>query len=133
MASFGAHDDADARTQADRAVAMGVAMQQRVTALNGNWPDMVQRLTVRMGIAQDYVTVGNFGSPSLMEYTAVGRGVNLASRLEATCSPGRIRASHPIYTFTRNRYHYNELPEQEMKGFPYPVQVYELDPSGDPE
>lgn len=133
MAFFGAHDDADARTQAERAVAMGVAMQHRVNALNGNWPDMVQRLTVRMGIAQDYVTVGNFGSPALMEYTAVGRGVNLASRLEATCSPGRIRVSHPVYAFTQNHYRYDELPEQEMKGFPYPVRVYELDPSGDPE
>jgi adenylate cyclase len=40
------------------------------------------RWVTRYGIHRDRVMVGNFGSPDRMNYTAMGDGVNTASRLE---------------------------------------------------
>jgi signal transduction histidine kinase len=82
----------------------------------------------RIGIHQDYVTVGNFGSHNLMEYTAVGRGINLASRLEASCTPGRIKVSYPIYLLTKDGFDYGEAVEEGFKGFSRKIRVCELDP-----
>jgi adenylate cyclase len=39
-------------------------------------------LVTRFGLHRDTVSVGHFGAPDRMSYTAIGDGVNLASRLE---------------------------------------------------
>ncbi len=46
-----------------------------------SWGDMPRWVT-RYGIHRDRVMVGNFGAPYRMNYTAMGDGVNTASRLE---------------------------------------------------
>src|SRR5262249_45371296 len=38
--------------------------------------------TTRFGLHRDTVLVGHFGAPDRMSYTAIGDGVNLASRIE---------------------------------------------------
>jgi len=63
-----------------------------------------------------------------MEYTALGVAVNLASRLEATCTPGRILVSFPVYALTKDLFPYEALQERELKGFARRVRVCELDP-----
>ena len=63
-----------------------------------------------------------------MEYTAVGRGINLASRLEASCTPGRIKVSYPVYLLTKDRFDYEETVEESFKGFARKIRVCELAP-----
>ena len=72
-------------------VKMAVAMQKRVRQLANIWRDAgIERpLTCRIGIHTGYCTVGNFGSEDRVSYTAVGSGVNLASRLKALDAPWR--------------------------------------------
>lgn len=74
----------DSREQANRAVNMAVRMQKNMREPGHAWKNE--------GIDQDYLTVGNFGSDDFLEYTAVGKGINLASRLETSCTPGQIKA-----------------------------------------
>ena len=132
MAFFGAPEEMDKKQQAQKAVQLGVAMQKKTNELSQTW--MAQGLEYeglsRIGIHQDYVTVGNFGSRNLMEYTAVGRGVNLAARLESTCTPGRIKVSQPVYSLTNELFDYEPLHEEKFKGFARQLKVAELDPLG---
>lgn len=131
MVFFGAPEVMDDTEQAVRAVALGIDMQRRIAALAASWcaRGMDYDIRARIGIHQDYVTVGNFGSHNLMEYTAVGRGVNLAARLESSCTPGCIKVSHSVYVQTRDRFNYKTVQEERFKGFSRQVKVAELDPA----
>ena len=128
MAFFGAPDEMDSTEQANKAVEMSIAWQRKVKQLSTGWlaKGIEYEGPARIGIHQDHVTVGNFGSNNLIEYTAVGRGVNLAARLESSCTPGRIKVSHPVYLLTHDAFNYEELQEEQFKGFARALQVCEL-------
>ena len=130
MAFFGAPQDMPNDQQASSAVELGLAIQEKVKDLSVQWKMKGMEFSgrSRIGIHQDYVTVGNFGSHNLMEYTAVGRGVNLAARLEASCTPGYIKVSHPVYLLTCDQFNYEPLVEEQFKGFARQLKVSELDP-----
>ena len=120
----------DDNEQAKRAVTLSIAIQQRILELAKGWlkNGLEYEGPARIGIHQDYVTVGTFGSQNMMEYTAVGRGINLASRLEASCRPGRIKVSYPVYLLTKDAFDYEEIAEESFKGFSRKIRVCELDP-----
>jgi class 3 adenylate cyclase len=130
MAFFGAPAEMEPAEQALRAVTASVAMQRRMGELGRKWLDQGHdhALKMRVGISQDYATVGNFGSKDLMEYTALGSAVNLAARLETGCTPGRILVSFAIYMATKERFPYSAPEEREFKGFSGALHVAELDP-----
>ena len=60
-------------------MAAAVAMQGKMGELARRWLEsgLDHALKLRVGISQDYATVGNFGSKDLMEYTAIGSAVML--------------------------------------------------------
>ena len=130
MVFFGAPVEMDSTEQANKAVQLGLAMQDKIAQLSASWlkTGIVYELRSRIGIHQDYVTVGNFGSNNLMEYTAVGRGVNLASRLESSCTPGNIKVSHSVYLLSADNFPYEPLQDESFKGFSRQVKVCELNP-----
>jgi len=131
MIFFGAPEEMESREQAIKAVQLSVAMQEKISSLSVDWQKSGTdfALLSRIGIHQDYVTVGNFGSNNLMEYTAVGRGVNLASRLEGSCTPGHIKVSHSVYLLSADMFPYEPLQEESFKGFSRQVKVCELNPA----
>ena len=51
---------------------------------------MVNGISIRMGIATGFCTVGNFGSDLRLDYTVLGSPVNLAARLESMAEPDCI-------------------------------------------
>lgn len=54
-------------------------------------------IKIRIGINSGPCIVGNFGSDNRMDYTIIGRNVNLAQRLEANSKTGRILISQAAY------------------------------------
>lgn len=130
MVFFGAPEEMDAKEQAIRAVSMAVAMHQRMKKLTKKWSRQAiqHNIKVRMGIHQDQVLVGNFGSTQLMEYTVIGSGVNLANRLESYCEPDRILVSEPVRHHTEQIFKYNKTFNQIFRGFEREVPVAELEP-----
>lgn len=81
---------------------------------------------VRMGINTGRASIGNFGSEGRMDYTAIGRQVNLAARLEVSCVPDRILISHATWAFVKDEIPCTPKGEIEAKGVRDPVKVYEV-------
>jgi class 3 adenylate cyclase len=83
-------------------------------------------LECRMGINTGFCTVGNFGSEDRMDYTIIGGGVNLASRLESAATPGEILISYETYALIRDEIECEERGMIEVKGIAYPVSTYRI-------
>jgi class 3 adenylate cyclase len=133
MVLFGAPVAYSDREQAVRAVRMGTEMQNQLSVLREKWQrhGVEQDVAIRIGVNTGQATVGNFGSNERMDYTAIGRQVNLAARLQAHCEPGRILVSHSTWMLIRDEIACVEKGEIQVKGFEHPVRAYEVAPSAD--
>jgi class 3 adenylate cyclase len=78
---------------------------------------------VNTGVA----SVGTFGAKGRMDYTAIGRQVNLAARLQVACAPGRILLSQPTWLLVQDVVRCVAKGEIDVKGVHHPVRVYEVD------
>ncbi len=125
---FGAPEKMEKDDQARHAVALAIAMQREMQKLKKSWLDagIDHNIDLRIGIHQDFATVGNFGAGGVLAYRAVGSGVNLAARLQSLCTPSRVMVSYPVYALTRELYHFEALQEVQIKGFKHPHRVCEL-------
>ncbi len=83
-------------------------------------------LEIRIGIATGYCTVGNFGSESRMDYTVLGKTVNLAARLEASAPSQGILISSETHLLVQDRFETEPLEPISVKGFEKPVPVYQV-------
>jgi adenylate cyclase len=125
---FGDPETRGVKEDALACVEMAIAMQRRMRELHGVWraSGIEKPLQCRIGINTGYCTVGNFGSEDRMDYTIIGGGVNLASRLEAAATPGEILMSYETYANVRHRIHCEERGHISVKGIAYPVATYQV-------
>jgi adenylate cyclase len=93
---FGDPETRGVKEDALACVKMALAMQKRIGELATIWRDagIEKPLHCRIGIHTGYCTVGNFGSEDRMDYTIIGGGVNLASRLSSTGHRQGASSSH---------------------------------------
>jgi class 3 adenylate cyclase len=128
MATFGIPEVAE--DDARRAVAAGVALQQRFEAFAA---DVVGRhgetLTLRIGINTGEVVIGE-GDADL-----VGDALNVAARLEKACRPGHVLVGEETWRLTRGDVPYEALGEVTVAGRAEPVAIYEVavDTEAEPE
>jgi adenylate cyclase len=124
MAAFGIplpHED-----DADRAVRSSIAMIRTLDQWNrqrGSEP-----LGMGIGLNTDFVVSGNIGSPRRMDFTIIGDGVNLASRLESACKQydARILLSENTRLKLRGTYRLREVDRVVVKGKTEPVSIHEV-------
>jgi len=86
------------------------------------------RINIGIGINSDTVISGNIGSSKRMEFTAIGDGVNLGSRLESVSKQYGcdIIISDNTYKPCRENIWARELDYIRVKGRNEPVAIYEL-------
>lgn len=85
-------------------------------------------IKIGIGINSDTVMSGNIGSTRRMEFTAIGDGVNLGSRLEGASKQYGTDAiiSETTFKLCGDRIWVRELDRIQVKGKNKPVSVYEL-------
>ena len=125
---FGAIDNMKKVDQAINAANLALRMQQAMTELSNRWLDagFDHNVKLRIGIHQDFATVGNFGSKDIVAFRAVGSGVNFASRLENFSQAGEISVSYPIFAQCREDFEFSTLEEVQFKGFNHKHRVCKL-------
>ena len=82
----------------------------------------------RFGIHRAWVNVGHFGAPDRLSFTAMGDGVNLASRLEGLGKQYGVAiiVSATVEREARDLYWFRRLDRVAVKGKHEPVEIYEL-------
>jgi class 3 adenylate cyclase len=130
MVFFGAPAATSDKDHALRAVRMGIEMQERMALLPERWKQEAigEVFQVRIGINTGHASIGTFGSEGRMDYTAIGRHVNLAARLQASCEPGKTLISHATWLLVQDDIPCIPKGEIRVKGVRDPVMVYEVAP-----
>ncbi|MCC6904959.1 MAG: GAF domain-containing protein [Anaerolineae bacterium] len=116
------------RPQADhalRAVRTAAAMMTDIHAFHET-VGPADRLQFGVGVHTGEAVVGNVGSPSRLDYTAMGDSVNLAKRLQEVARPSQVLLSEQTYSLVRDYVAVNELEPIQVKGRTQYTKVYEL-------
>lgn len=112
-----------------RCVNAAIDMKKRLRELQDSWRARGENeLKVRMGMNTGIAVVGNMGSRTRMDYTAMGDTVNLASRLEGANKYYQTYAmlSSPIYDAVKDHVEARKLDKIKVVGKDKPIVIYEL-------
>jgi len=115
---------------ADRACRAALDMQRELKTFARDHPDVRGAEHVRAGIGlhTDSVMVGNIGSDLRFDYTLIGDGVNLCSRLEGLCKTYGIEilASREMVSELREPISTREIDDIRVKGRQASSVIYEV-------
>src|SRR2546421_1885205 len=112
----------------DRALRAAIAMIRSLWEWNGEREHRGEpSLDMGVGVNTDLVVAGNIGSPKRMDYTIIGDGVNLASRLESACKHYGARILFSEFTGAKLKgvYRVREVDKVIVKGKTKPVAIFE--------
>ena len=90
MVVFGAPEEMD--NHENQAIKCAVKMREKLAELNTRWDESelsrywsnhgIEKITARTGVHTGSIIAGNIGSERMLQYSAIGDVVNVASRLE---------------------------------------------------
>ena len=125
MVFFGDPESRGVRSDAVRCVSMAIAMRKAMQELQLRWQaeGIEHPVGLRMGINSGVCKVGNFGTENRLDYTLLGRAVNLASRLESSADSNEILLSEDTYGLIGDSIHCIDKGQISIKGFAEPVKV----------
>lgn len=128
VAFFGDPETAGEQADALRCVEMAIDIQRRLRGLRKKWAarGIERPFHCRIGINTGYCTVGNFGSATRMDYTAIGGEMNLTARIQGLADKDGILVSHSTWALVHDKIPMIEREPATLKGFPVPVRLYRV-------
>lgn len=113
------------RSSAQGALGAALEMQGKMKDLNQKWAREGRNpLEIRIGINTGYVTLGNMGSRHRLDFTLIGKNVNLAQRLEGAAPSGGILIGRRTNSLVGEEVKTKEMKGLNLKGFEKEVQAY---------
>jgi len=110
----------------ERAVRMALEMRERIGELTTKWQRLGYELSLGMGIAQGYATIGAIGFEGRLDYGAIGTVTNLAARLCGEAKPGQILISRRLMSTVEGLVDADPVGELALKGFVKPVTAFNV-------
>jgi adenylate cyclase len=110
----------------ERAVAMAVAMRDRVSELAKGWRRRGHDLGFGVGIAQGFATLGRIGFPGRSDYAAIGSVTNLAARLCGAAEGGQILVPQRVYSAVEEHAVGEPAGDLELRGFSRPIKAFDI-------
>ena len=98
MAFF--NDPVPCDNPAERAVRMSIGIRDAVRELAAGWRRMGHDLSLGLGIAQGYATLGRIGFEGRFDYSAIGSVTNLSARLCAMAEPWQVLITDRVLAAT---------------------------------
>jgi adenylate cyclase len=111
---------------AERAIRMAVAMRERVSELSKSWHQHGHDLSLGIGMAKGYATIGAIGFEGRLDYGAVGTVTNMAARLCGEAKGGQILTNRKTLTDFETLVDAEAIGELSMKGFAKPVAAFSV-------
>jgi class 3 adenylate cyclase len=115
----------------ERALRMSLAMRDGVRVLAEGWTRRGYDLSMGVGVAQGFATLGRIGFEGRFDYAAIGSVTNLAARLCGAAGPWKVLASQRVFHAAEHAVHGTEIGALELKGFSRPARVFDVIDSGD--
>lgn len=122
MAMFGAPEDLSCPEQARKAISTARTMYFYLNKLNQRWQAKVSSscsmpiLQMRCGIHQGKAVVGMFGGGQRKDYTAIGKVVNIASRLQSVAAPNSVLISETTANAINPNLNWGQIKNFQLKG-----------------
>ena len=130
MAFFNA--PVDVKEHADAACYTALEMIEKLDLLNRELEaEGILPIKIGIGLNTAEVIVGNIGSDDKKDYTIIGDGVNLASRVEGLTKNYGVQILITEFTvkYLRDDFIYREIEQVQVKGKDEAVLLYELMPN----
>ncbi|HPN38656.1 MAG TPA: adenylate/guanylate cyclase domain-containing protein [Melioribacteraceae bacterium] len=103
-------------------------IQNQLDILYSNVSENKPKFITRMGLNSGKMIIGNIGTSSRLDYTAIGDAVNTASRMEGLNKiyGTRIIISESTYELVKDLFEVRKLDLIAVKGKSIPIKIYEL-------
>ena len=109
-----------------RAIEMAGAMRAVVRRLAGQWSTAGHELSLGMGIAQGYATLGRIGFEGRYDYAAIGSVTNLAARLCSKAAPWQVLVTERVLAGAGDGVASEPLGELQPTGFSRSFRVFDI-------
>src|SRR5262249_45937637 len=111
---------------AERAIRMAVAMRVGVGQLAAGWRRGGWDLSLGVGIAEGYATIGAIGFEGRWDYGAIGTVTNLAARLCSEARGGQILIASRVATAVEGLIDTEAMGSLTLKGLVKPVPTFNV-------
>lgn len=111
---------------AERALRMAMSMRDRVNEMSTVWRKQGYDLSLGIGMAQGYATIGAIGFEGRVDYGAVGTVTNLAARLCGEAKGGQLLTHRKALSEFEPLVEAEPIGELQLKGFAKPIAAFNI-------